>query len=112
MAHICVYPGSFDPVTVGHMDIIRRAAAMFDEVIVAVLHNPAKQGAFPVAERVALLQAAIGEMPGVRVDTWDGLLADYIPTIGACAVIRGLRDAGDYTTESRMAVTNRHLGGV
>lgn len=109
MARICVYPGSFDPVTVGHLDVIRRAAAIFDEVIVTVMHNISKRGCFPVDERMALIVRAVREIPNVRVDKWDGLLVDYVRMNGACAVVRGLRAVSDFDTEMTMAQVNSQL---
>ncbi|MGN0970319.1 MAG: pantetheine-phosphate adenylyltransferase [Aristaeellaceae bacterium] len=109
MERICVYPGSFDPVTVGHMDVIRRACALFDRVIVAVLHNPAKQGCFPVEERMALLRTACADMPQVTVDSFDGLLANYMRRTGALCVVRGLRAVSDFETEQTMAQLNAQL---
>lgn len=109
MARICVYPGSFDPLTVGHLDVIRRAAALFDGVIVAVLHNPAKRGCFPVAQRLDLIRRAVEGVPGVTVDTWDGLLVDYMRRTGACAVVRGLRAVSDFESEMTMAQVNSQL---
>ena len=91
-----VFPGSFDPVTVGHMDLIVRSAKMFDEVIVGVLRNAAKQPLCTVAERVSLLQELTAEIPGVRIEAFDGLLIDFVDKMDACAVIRGLRTAADF----------------
>ncbi|MGN0761987.1 MAG: pantetheine-phosphate adenylyltransferase, partial [Aristaeellaceae bacterium] len=102
MERICVYPGSFDPITIGHMDVIRRACALFDRVIVAVLHNPAKRGCFPVEERMGLIAKACGELPQVTVDSFDGLLADYMRRTGAACVVRGLRAVSDFETEQTM----------
>lgn len=109
MERICVYPGSFDPVTLGHEDVIRRAASLFDHVIVAVLHNPHKQGCFPVSQRVALLEKVVAQLPNVSVDVWDGLLVDYVRLKGACAVVRGLRAVSDFESELTMAQVNSHL---
>lgn len=109
MERICVYPGSFDPVTVGHEDIIRRAAALFDRVIVTVMHNPQKKGCFAVIERVALLQKALAGIPGVSVDAWDGLLVDYVRKTGAAAVVRGLRAVSDFENELVMSQVNAQL---
>ena len=78
MERICVYPGSFDPVTVGHMDIIRRSAALFDRVIVAVLHNPAKRGCFALEDRLAMIRDACAAIPQVQVDSFDGLLVEDV----------------------------------
>ena len=109
MNRICVYPGSFDPVTLGHMDIIRRAAAIFDEVVVAVLHNPAKTGRFPVGKRLELLQKACEGIANVRLDSFDGLLVDYMRAQGASVVVRGLRTAQDFESEFQMAQLNRTM---
>ena len=109
MERVCVYPGSFDPVTVGHVDVIRRARHLFDRVVVAVLHNPAKMGCFPVAERLEMLQCACRDMDGVSVAAFDGLLVDFAQQEGACAVVRGLRAAGDYEVEKTMAEINARL---
>ena len=109
MERVCVYPGSFDPVTVGHVDVIRRARHLFDRVVVAVLHNPAKTGCFPVAERLEMLQCACRDMDGVSVAAFDGLLVDFAQQEGACAVVRGIRAAGDYEVEKTMAEINARL---
>ena len=109
MERVCVYPGSFDPVTVGHVDVIRRARHLFDRVVVAVLHNPAKTGCFPVAERLEMLQCACRDMDGVSVAAFDGLLVDFAHQEGACAVVRGIRAAGDYEVEKTMAEINARL---
>ena len=84
----CVFPGSFDPVTKGHLDLIERAAAIFDEVIVAVLHNPSKTGRFPMGKRLELLEKACAHLPNVCFDSFEGLLADYVRQCGAKAVLR------------------------
>ena len=109
MARICVYSGSFDPVTTGHLDVIRRAASLFDEVIVAVMHNVNKRGCFPVEERMALIEKAAAEIPNVRVDKWDGLLVDYVRMSGASCVVRGLRAVSDFESEMTMAQVNAQL---
>ena len=106
---IAVCPGSFDPVTFGHLDIIRRASLLFDQVIVAVLHNPAKAGFLPVEERLRLIRLACGELDNVTAGSWDGLLADYVRKTGAVCVVRGLRGGDDLVSESRMAELNRRL---
>jgi pantetheine-phosphate adenylyltransferase len=113
----CVCPGSYDPVTNGHLDVIERAARLFDEVVVAVLHNPAKSGWFPVADRLALIQHALDERLGtghrVTVGAWAGrLLVDVCREVGAVAVVKGLRGTGDLGYELPMALMNRHLTGV
>ena len=104
-----IYPGSFHPPTLGPIDIIRRAAALFDEVIVAVMHNPAKRGCFPVGQRLELIRRAAADIPNVSVDAWDGLLVDYVRKSGACAVVRGLRAVSDFETEMTMAQVNSQL---
>ena len=109
MARICVYPGSFDPPTVGHLDVIQRAAALFDEVIVAVMHNVAKRGSFTVEERMDMLSRAAGHLQNVRVDKWDGLTVDYVRKAGACAVVRGLRAVSDFESEMTLAQVNSRL---
>ncbi len=106
----CVFPGSFDPPTRGHLDLIRRAAAMYDRVTVAVMVNVAKQGTIPWEERVRMLEKACGGIPNVRVELWKGLLADYIrkqkkPTV----VIRGVRNASEFEHEAEAAAVNRML---
>ena len=113
MRHLAVCPGSFDPVTNGHVDVVRRAAGLFDEVVVAVLGNPAKSGLFPLDERVELIRAALDGLDGVRVEGVDGgLLVDYCRAVGASAIVKGLRSAGDFAYELPMALMNRHLTGI
>lgn len=106
---ICVYPGSFDPVTNGHLDLIERGAAIFDEVIVAILHNPAKTGRFPVEKRLEMLRKACAHLPNVRFDRFDGLLVDYMRQSGAKVVLRGLRAVTDFESEFQMAQLNRQM---
>jgi pantetheine-phosphate adenylyltransferase len=114
--HRCVCPGSFDPVTAGHLDVITRAAALFDEVVVAVLTNPAKRPAFSVQDRVAMLTEALAGQAGadgVRVQAAPGgLLVDFCRSVGATAVVKGVRSATDVEHESPMAQMNRHLSGL
>ena len=113
MRHLAVCPGSFDPVTSGHVDVVRRAAALFDEVVVAVLGNPAKAGLFTPDERVELIEASLVGVDGVRVEAVPGgLLVDYCRRIGAGAVVKGLRSGTDYAYELPMALMNRHLTGL
>lgn len=107
-----LYPGSFDPVTTGHMDVIARAARMCDELTVAVMHNPDKRGFLPVAQRVSLLEAACAQMKNVRVIAHGGLLIECAAQEKADAVIRGVRPAGDFDSEFQMAQINRMIGGV
>jgi len=104
-----VFPASFDPVTNGHLDLIHRTRAVFDELVVAVAHNVAKQGTFTVDERIEMLEVAIGREPGIRVTAFDGLLVDYARRIGAHVLIRGLRAVSDFEYEFEMALMNRHL---
>ncbi|MGQ9512076.1 pantetheine-phosphate adenylyltransferase [Thermodesulfitimonas sp.] len=106
---IAVYPGSFDPVTNGHLDIIVRARALFDRVIVAVAENPHKKPLFPVSERVAMLRSVLADFPYVKVDAYSGLTVHYARKQGACAIIRGLRAISDFENEFVMALTNKKL---
>ncbi|HJC30092.1 MAG TPA: pantetheine-phosphate adenylyltransferase [Candidatus Dietzia intestinipullorum] len=107
-----VCPGSFDPVTLGHLDIFRRAADLFDDVIVCVVANPNKQGTFTIDERKSMIAQVCADMPGVQVDSFHGLLVDYCRDRGATAVIKGLRDSTDYDYELPMAHMNRSISGV
>ncbi|HIS78278.1 pantetheine-phosphate adenylyltransferase [Anaeromassilibacillus sp. An200] len=104
-----ICPGSFDPVTLGHMDIIRRASKIFDRVIVAVMVNPAKKTAFTLDERICLLQKATKEMEGVEVVGFEGFLADYARMRDACAIVKGLRAVSDFEYEFQMALINQKL---
>lgn len=106
---IGICPGSFDPVTLGHMDIIERATKIFDQVIVAVLNNPDKKTSFTVEERVSLLQRATAYIPQVKVGTFEGLLADYAKICGAAAIVKGLRAVSDFEYEFQMALINQKL---
>lgn len=109
MTRTAIYPGSFDPPTKGHEDLIRRSLALADEVIVAVAVNPLKQPLFTVAERLAMLQAAIGDEPRVSYQSFDGLLAEFARRVGASIVVRGLRAVSDFEYEFQMALMNRQL---
>ncbi len=109
----CVCPGSYDPVTNGHVDVVRRAARLFDEVLIAVMHNPAKQGAFPVEERIELLARALDDVANVRIEAFsDRLLVDVCAEFDAAAIVKGLRGGTDFAYELPMALMNRHLSGV
>ena len=109
----CVCPGSYDPVTNGHVDVVRRAAALYDEVVVAVLHNPAKAGTFSAEERVGLLRDALGDLPGVRVEAFAGqLVVDVCRQLDAPVLVKGLRGDTDFAYELPMALMNRHLTGL
>jgi len=107
---IAVVPGSFDPVTLGHLDVVRRAADLFEKVVVAVASNVGKAPLLPVADRVALVERAVAGIARVRVAEVPGLLVDFCREIGATAVVKGLRSGGDYDAELPMAWMNRHLG--
>ena len=106
---IAVYPGSFDPVTNGHLDIIERGLDIFDEIIVAILQNPGKQGLFSVEERMELLTISLADEPRVTLDTFGGLLVDYVVSRNAQAILRGMRATSDFEYEFQMALMNRRL---
>ena len=106
---LCVYAGSFDPVTSGHLDIIRRGAAIFPKVIVAVLRNPSKKGCFSIEERLSLLQRSCADIPNVVFDSFDGLLVDYMRKVDAGVILRGLRAVSDFENEFQMAQLNRQM---
>ena len=107
-----VCPGSFDPVTNGHVDVISRAAGLYDELVVAVLVNPGKAGLLTVDERMALLRDAVADLPNVRVDSFQGLLVDYCRSQGIRVIVKGLRAVSDFEYELQMAQMNRELAGV
>jgi len=109
MGVTAVYPGSFDPVTNGHLDLMQRASVLFDEIVVAVLRNPGKEGVFSLSRRLSLLQEATQGMARIRVDTFDGLLVDYAGQVGAEVIVRGLRAVSDFEYEFQMALMNRSL---
>ena len=106
---IGVYPGSFDPLTNGHLDIIRRASRMFDKLVVGVLVNDSKKPVFTMAERVSLIKKCIGDMPNVEVGSFNGLLVDFVKQNGASVIVKGLRAVSDYEYELQMAALNRHI---
>ena len=106
---IAVCPGSFDPITYGHLDIVKRASRMFDRVIVAVLQNSAKHCVFSVAERVEMIEDSIRGLPNVTASSFDGLLADFARQHSACTIIKGLRAVSDFEYEFQMALANRKL---
>jgi pantetheine-phosphate adenylyltransferase len=106
---IAIYPGSFDPLTNGHLDLIDRASRLFDELIVAVLRNDEKAPLFSVGERREMLEAMIRRWDNVHVDTFEGLLVDYARQVDATAVVRGIRAISDYEYELQMALMNRKL---
>ncbi|HEY8719693.1 pantetheine-phosphate adenylyltransferase [Pengzhenrongella sp.] len=109
---IAVCPGSFDPVTLGHLDVVRRARAMFDEVVVGVARNSSKAALLPAARRVELARTALAGLDGVRVELVEGLLTDFCLDVGAVAVVKGLRGGADFDHELPMALMNRHIAGV
>ncbi|WBU39213.1 pantetheine-phosphate adenylyltransferase [Homoserinibacter sp. YIM 151385] len=116
MSRIAVVPGSFDPVTLGHLDVIERAARIFDELHVLVVHNPGKTALLPIAQRVSLIQDAIADakLPGrISVTSWSvGLLVDYCTDVGASVLVKGIRSQVDVAYETPMAIVNRNLAGV
>ena len=116
MNRIAVVPGSFDPVTLGHLDVIERAAAIFDELHVLVVHNPDKHALLPIAQRVSLIQDAISEAGitgSITVTSWSvGLLVDYCTDVGASVLVKGIRSQVDVAYETPMAIVNRNLAGV
>jgi pantetheine-phosphate adenylyltransferase len=107
-----VCPGSFDPVTNGHVDVIKRAAALYDELVVAVLVNPGKDGLFSVEERMELLRDAVADLSTVTVDRFQGLLVDYCRSHDIPVIVKGLRAVSDFEYELQMAQMNRELAGV
>jgi pantetheine-phosphate adenylyltransferase len=116
MSRIAVVPGSFDPVTLGHLDVIGRAAGLFDELHVLVVHNPGKTAMLPIAQRVSLIQASIAEagLPdNIQVTNWSmGLLVDYCTDVGASVIVKGIRSQVDVAYETPMALVNRNLANV
>ena len=107
-----VCPGSFDPVTLGHVDILERAAAQFDEVVAAVLINPAKKGMFTLDERLEMIAEATAHLPNVRAESGRGLVVDFVRERGLTAIIKGLRTGTDFEYELQMAQMNKHIAGV
>ncbi len=116
MHRIAVVPGSFDPITLGHLDVIDRAAGLFDELHVLVVHNPDKTALLPVAQRVSLIEKSIadaGLKGDIRVTSWSvGLLVDYCTDVGASVLVKGVRSQVDVAYETPMAIVNRNLAGV
>lgn len=107
--YLAVYPGSFDPITRGHLEIVERAASLFDEVVVAVGHHPIKRGFFAFDERVRLIEQAIAHIDNTRAAHYTGLMIDFCRAVGARVIVRGLRAAGDFEPEFQMALANREL---
>ncbi len=109
MKHVAVYPGTFDPVTNGHVDLVERSLRIFDELVVAVAANPKKQPLFSLDERIDLFRKAISRYKRVKIEGFDGLLVDYVRQKGAVGIIRGLRAVSDFEYEMQMALMNRRL---
>ena len=109
MQRTAIYPGSFDPVTNGHLDIIERGLTLFDKIVVAILHNPAKKSLFSVEERMEMLQASTVKFSGVEIDCFNGLLVDYASRKNAQAILRGMRAVSDFEYEFQLALMNRRL---
>jgi pantetheine-phosphate adenylyltransferase len=110
---VCVCPGSYDPVTNGHVDVVQRAARLFDEVVVAILHNQSKRGTFTIEERIELLEPSLAHLDNVRIASWEGtLVVDVCREVGAEAMVKGLRGGTDFAYELPMANMNKHLSGV
>lgn len=106
---VAIYPGSFDPITSGHLNIIRRAANIFDKLIVCVMVNSAKTSMFSLQERVDMLHRVVGEIPNVEVDASDELLAEYARRKGSCVIVKGLRAGSDFENEFQMALINHKI---
>ena len=109
MERIAIYPGSFDPVTNGHLDIVERGLKLFDKLIVAIMHNPNKEGLFSIEERIVLLEDSLKKYPNVEVDKFDGLTVEYAVQRKAIAILRGLRALSDFEYEFQLALMNRKL---
>lgn len=109
MKRIAIYPGSFDPVTNGHIDLVLRGKTLFDEIIVAILHNPNKKGLFSLEDRILMLKESLKGINGITFDTFGGLLVDYANSRGANAILRGMRAVSDFEYEFQLALMNRKL---
>ncbi|MEO8138533.1 MAG: pantetheine-phosphate adenylyltransferase [Gemmatimonadota bacterium] len=109
MNRIAVYPGSFDPPTRGHTDLVHRSLALADRVIVAIARNSTKEPLFPVEERLAMLKASVGEDPRISYQSFEGLLVEFARRVGGTLIVRGLRAVSDFEYEFQMAMMNRHL---
>lgn len=106
---VAVYPGSFDPITNGHLDVVKRGLQVFDKIIVAVLYNPAKKSLFTVDERIDMIEQSVANLPGAEADSFNGLLIDYAEQKQANAVLRGMRAVSDFDYEFQLALMNRRL---
>lgn len=111
MVRLAVYPGSFDPPTLGHLDVIERASVLFEEIVVAVGVNSSKFPLLTTEERIEALKTCCGHLPNVRVEAFQGLLVSYVQQVGAKSIVRGLRATADFEYEFQMAMVNRRLAG-
>lgn len=109
---IAVFPGQFDPITKGHIDVIRRGVELFDRLIVAVGNNPEKTELFTQSQRVSMIRALLRKIPGIRVEKYTGLTVDFVKRSGATAILRGIRDVSDLRYEFQLALANRAVGGI
>ena len=109
---IAVFPGQFDPITKGHLDVIRRGVRLFDQLIVAVGINPEKTELFPLSQRVSMIRTLLKNIPGIRVEKYTGLTVDFVKRSGATAILRGIRDVSDLRYEFQLALANRAVGGI
>ena len=109
---IAVFPGTFDPITNGHLDVIKRGAKLFDELVVAVGENPEKASMLPQPQRRQIIKQIVSDMPNVRVQTYSGLTVDFAKKLGALAILRGIRNSSDLQFEFQVALTNRVVAGV
>jgi len=117
--HLAIYTGSFDPITLGHLDVLARARQLFDEIVVAIGHNPDKRALFTFEERLEMARRLVAAMvsddaegASVRVEHYTGLTVDFARKVGAAAILRGIRNVTDLATECQIAITNRHLAGI
>src|SRR5258706_8930697 len=109
---IAVFPGQFDPITNGHLDVIRRGTALFDQVVVAVGINPEKRELFSLSERLEIISELLKNIPGTRAAKYEGLTVDFVRSVGATVILRGIRDVSDLRYEFQLALANRAVGGV
>ena len=110
--HIAVLPGSYDPITIGHMDIIERGASLYDELVVAVSENPAKKSLLPIAERLYLIRELTKDFPSIRAELFTGMTVDFAKKIGATVILRGIRTFADFEYEFQLALANKKIGGI
>ena len=118
-SHLAIYTGSFDPITYGHIDVLKRARSLFDEIVVAIGRNPDKAALFSPEERVSMVRKVIGELvesnregASIRVETYPGLTVDFAREVGACAILRGIRNVTDLASECQLAITNRKVADI